>query len=205
MARTDRGLWRGLVLVVALAAGCGPVAKDGRATVMALVLSGQGTYDSRQVELKYLQDPVALRGEVATLVGGARVVVDPTDPMLGTNNGNLTDAQLEAVFMKSRGSDPRASYIEKGGVLWPADFHTWNMVTTYYNFQKSFEYWDGVYNGASLGVTDKTDLKGSKVLYFASFTMTEVRPGPLEDNALFFPPVQAFAILPFNELQKVPL
>jgi hypothetical protein len=199
MVRFDTVLLAGLVAV----AGCGPVAKEGRAQAMSLVLSPEGVYKPRQVELKYLTDVVALKGDVANLVGGARVLVDPVDPLLQTNNGNLSDSQLLDVFEKQKGMDVRASYVEKAGVLWPADFHSWNMVSTYYNFQKAFEYWQGIYTGA--GITDTSPLKGSTVLYFANFTLTEVSPKPLNDNAMFFPPVQAFVILPFDQLQTVPL
>ncbi len=203
MARHPPAARTALLALTAAVAACGPVTKDGKAQVMALSLSSKGAYETRQVELTGLADVVALKGDAATLLGGARVVIDANDPLLQTNNGNLTDKQLEDVFMKSRGTEPRASYIDKQGVLWPADFHTWNMVTTYFNFQKAYDYWRGVYTGA--GQSDTSQLKGSTVLYFVSFTLAEASPNPQNDNALFYPPIQAFAVLPFDKLQAVPL
>ncbi|MFZ5470977.1 MAG: hypothetical protein ACOZIN_16235 [Myxococcota bacterium] len=168
--------------------------------VMALVLGSEGVYETRPVELHTVSDVVALKGSVAQMVGGARVLVDPNDPLLQTNGGNLTDAQLAEVFLKGKGVDVRASYIEKDGVLWPADFHTWNMVTTYFNFEQAFGYFQQIYDGKPT-----EELLGSKVLYFAEFTLTEVSPQPQKDNALFFSPVWAFAVLPFESLQQIPL
>jgi hypothetical protein len=188
-----------LALSVLLAAACGPN-PPAPVKVMGLALSGKGVYETRQLELKTITDMVAVKGSVATLTGGARIVIDGNDPLLQTNGGNLSDAQLKQVFVKGTGLEPRASYIEKSGILWPADFHTWNMVSTYFNFEKSFEYWQGVYDGK-----DSSDLLGSSVYYFPAFVLAEAGSKEQTDNALFFSPIQAFAILPFQDLQQVPL
>jgi hypothetical protein len=180
-----------------LAAACGP-SSTAPVDVMALVVSG-GKYEARQVQLSTVRDVVALRGDVATLTGNARIIVDGTDPAL-QNPASLTEEQLSEIFVVGKGMAPRANYIEKDGVLWPADFHSWNMVTTYYNFERAFEYFRGIYDGKS---TDQ--LLDTKVYYFPAFVLNEVGPTPLTDNALFFSPIQAFAILPFESLQKVPL
>ncbi|MBI3182230.1 MAG: hypothetical protein HYZ28_08810, partial [Myxococcales bacterium] len=185
--------------LLAATAACGPSRKPP-VDVMGLVLGKNGAYETRQITLNSVSDILSLKGSVATLVGGARIVIDSSDPLLQINGGNLTDQQLLDVFVKGKGMDPRASYIDKNGLLWPADFHTWNMVTTVYNFEKSFEYFQGTYDGKPSG-----DLLGSTVYYFPSFTMTEVSQNPLTDNALYFPPIQGFAVLPFEQLQKVPL
>ncbi len=187
------GLWGFALALLACAPATQPPVK-----VMALVLSKEGTYETRQVELQTVMDIVAMKGSVATLIGGARIVVDPNDPLLATPG--LTDEQLAEVFLKGKGGEPKASYIDKNGVLWPADFHTWNMVSAYHAFERSFEYFQAIYDGKS---TD--ELKNAKVYYFPTFILLEAGPTPQQDNALFFSPIQGFAVLPFDKLQKVPL
>lgn len=186
-----------VTLLAALLGACGPQPQPP-VSVMALALNKDGVYRSREVKLRTVADVVALRGSVATLWGGARIVVDPQDPLLQLNGGNLTDAQLAEVFLKGKGMEPRASYVEKEGTLWPADFHTWNMVTTYYNFERSFDYFQAIYDGRP-----SEELLGTRVYYFPSFT-TAASPQPLTDQALFFSPIQAIAVLPFERLQQVP-
>jgi hypothetical protein len=190
---------RKLLAPLCLVIACGPAARSP-VDVMALVLNNEGAYQPKPVKLKTTSDPVALKGTAATLVGGARIVIDDKDPLLQVNGGNPTDAQLEDIFVKGKGGDPRASYIEKDGVLWPADFHTWNMVTTYFNFEVSFDYFQRIYDGKA---TD--ELLGSKVYYFPSFTSVQASPKPQNDNAAWFSPIQGFMVLPFDRLQKVPL
>lgn len=182
-----------------VATGCAPQTKSP-AQVMALIFGNQGAYEVRQVELKTVTDIVSLDGPILNLLGGARIVVDPADPLLQSNGGNLSDEQLGEIFVKSKGMPPRASYVEKDRVLWPTDFHTWNMVTTVYNFEKAFDYFQTLYDGKP---TD--ELLGSKVYYFPTFILLEAGNNPMQDNALFFSPVQGFAVLPFDKLQQTPL
>lgn len=188
-----------LVWPLLLAVSCAPHPAPP-IQVMGLALDAQGSYEVTRLELKTLEDPVAFQGSVATLMGGARIVVDPNDPMLSVNDGQLTDEQLAKAFLKSPGMPPRGNYVEHDGVLWPADFHTWNMVTTYFNFETSFSYFEGLYADRPA-----EELLGATVYYFPTLTLTELGPEPQLDNALFFSPVQAFAILPFEQLQKTPL
>lgn len=182
-----------------IAAACAP---QGQAPfqVVALALDSEGAYRPQQVALHTVADIVSLDGSVAKLVGGVRVVVDPADPLLGSSGGALTDAQLAEIFTKGKGGPVRASYVEKDGVLWPADFHSWNLVTTYFNFETAFSYFDRLYDGRPSG-----ELLGARVLYFPEFTVKETSAQPLKDNAVFFSPLQSFAVLPFETLQQVPL
>jgi hypothetical protein len=190
-------LWAAAVLATGVA--CAP-SPEAPVQVMALVRSGgsAGSYQPTQVSLRTVGDPVSLTGSVAQLIGGARIDVDPADPLLRLNGGNLNEEQIARVFVKDSGRDPRTSYVEKDGVLWPADFHSWNLVTTYYNFEQAFEHFQAVgVPAAVLGVV--------KVYYFPEFILRELGPRPLNDNALYFSPVQAFMILPFDQLQATPL
>ncbi len=188
-----------LLPLLTLLAACAPD-KVAPVPVMAMVISNTGQYEPREVALSTVEDVVALSGTAARLVGGARIEDDSNDPLRA--NDNLTEEQLRQILVKSEGLPPRASYVERAGVLWPADFHTWNMVSTYYNFEKAYLYFQD--NGVTVGETlDPRTGAGPTVYYFPSLSFQG--RAPLEDNALFHSPMEAFAILPFKELQAVPL
>lgn len=191
-----RRLLGGLLL---LACACGPNPPPP-VRVMAIVPGLTGAYEPKEVELKTITSVTLMEGSIGKLYGGSEIVIDPQDPLLQSTN--LDDAQLEAALLKNLGGDVSASYIEKDGVLYPADFHTWNMVSTYWNFEKSFEYFQQTYDGAS---TEK--LLGARILYWVDYQDKQSKPNdpPVLDNALYFSPVRAFVIVPFKELQKVPL
>ncbi len=178
---------------------CAPSA-EAPVQVMALVRTGGsgGSYQPTQVALRTVSDPVTLQGSVANLIGGARIDVDPNDPLLRLNGGALSEDQLARVFVKDSGRAPRVSYVQKDGVLWPADFHSWNLVTTYFNFEHAFDHFQ------QLGVPGAR-LAEVRVFYFPEFILRELSGQPLRDNALFFSPVKSFMILPFDELQRTPL
>jgi hypothetical protein len=151
------------------------------------------------VQLKTITSITLMEGSVAKLYGGSEIVIDPNDPALAASN---SEESLEAALLKNLGGDVSASYIEKDGVLYPADFHTWNMVTTYWNFEKSFEYFQGAYDGATTA-----PLLNARVLYWVDYLDKQSKPSDplLVDNALYFSPVRAFLMVPFKTLQKVPL
>jgi len=189
-----------LALAALTVSACAPT-PSSPVKVSALVLDGQGAFVPQTVELLNIEglpevDPITLQGPAANLVGGARITVDSNDPQL---QGSLTDTQLIDALVKDKGNPPRGSYVQKDDVLWPADFDTWNLATTYYNFQQAFAYWQDVVN------VPAEELTGNTVYFFAEFTLTDQSTKPQVDNALFFPPIQGFVVLPFNTLQKVPL
>lgn len=187
-----------LVALLALAA-CGPNPAPP-VRVMAIVPGPNAAYETREVSLETLTNATTLTGSIGKLYGGSRIVIDPTDPLLQSKS--LTDDVLEKVLLKDLGGDVKAHYIDRGGVLWPADFHTWNMVSTYWNFEQSFKYFQRMYDGKP---TDK--LAGARVLYWAEYndyTQNPTQPAVL-DNAIYFSPTRAFVLVPFESLQKVPL
>lgn len=169
--------------------------------VMALAPNQTGAYATVQVELKTLSSLANLKGSVAELLGGARVVVDPNDPLQNLNGGiqNMTDDQRYEVLVKDKGADVRGNFIERAGVYWPADFHTWNMVSAYYNFEKSYEYFVKVYDGV-----EPTELQKMRVMYWANVRLNSTES--MTDNALYLSFIKSFVIVPFSQDQKlVPL
>jgi hypothetical protein len=180
-----------------LLASCAPPTED-KPKVRALVLDSKGTgYTPTEVTLNTVTDIVSMEGTVAKMIGGASIRVDSEDPEL--QNAPTEEAFGEAMI-KNAGSSVKASYIDHGGVLWPADFHTWNIVTAYYNLEKAFEYFQTVGRVTVAEFGDPTT-----VYYFPEFVLKDSSPEPGRDNALFFPPVQAMMVLPFEELQEAPL
>ncbi|MGE6762820.1 hypothetical protein ACQKGO_32720 [Corallococcus interemptor] len=184
-----------------LASGCAP---DSEAPVKVSVLSrsSDGQYAPTQVELTTIEDIVGLKGSVGDLQGGARIVIDPNDPALQ----NATEDTVAEVLLKKSGHDVKASYItqknEKTGeeVLWPADFHSWNMVTSYYNLERANEYFRTVGN-----VKVASFEPAPTLYYFPEFILTEQSKEPARDNALFYPVLQSFLVLPFDKIQRAPL
>ena len=180
-----------------LLASCAPATEE-KMKVRALVIHSRGTgYAPEEVTLTTVTDIVAMEGKVARMIGGASIRVDSQDP-------ELINAPTEKAFgeamIKGSGSSVKARYINHDGVLWPADFHTWNIVTAYYNFEKAYDYYRTVGR-----LTDADFAEPTTVYYFPEFVLKDQSADPLRDNALFFPPVQSMMVLPFDELQKAPL
>ena len=165
--------------------------------VRALVLSSNGEYEPTEVEIKTLTDIVALEGKVARMQGDAVLRLSSSDPEV---QAATTGEALLRAMTKSEGRSVTASYItDAQGVLWPADFHTWNLVTTYYNLERAWEYFT-----TDLAVP-QAELTQTTVHYFPEFVLADASDQPQRDNALFFSPLQAFLVLPFDTLQKAPL
>ncbi|HEX8697404.1 MAG TPA: hypothetical protein VF815_01075 [Myxococcaceae bacterium] len=188
---------RTVIAALLLLASCAPPTED-KPKVRALVIDSKGTgYAPTEVTLNTVTDIVAMEGTVAKIIGGASIRVDSEDPEL--QNAPTEEAFGEAMI-KNEGSPVKASYIDHEGVLWPADFHTWNIVTAYYNLEKAFEYFQTVGR-----ITLAEFGEPTTVYYFPEFVLKDSSSEPGRDNALFFPPVQALMVLPFDELQKAPL
>lgn len=179
--------------------GCGPN-PPAPVKVMALVPSATNTLEPTQVLLQTITNVTALKGTVAYLVGGASVVVDPNDPLQQVNGGiaNQTDDQRYAGIVKNTGLDVTVNYISKGDVLWPADFDSWNMVTAYYNFERSYQYFLGVYDGV-----DPVELRNQRVMYWPEVHLNSATP--LTDNALYLSYIKSFVLVPPDTFQMVPL
>jgi hypothetical protein len=182
--------------VLALLASCAPADK-APVKVRALVLSSNGKYVPQQVELKTIADMASLEGQVVKFVGGSQVRLDSNDPL---QRQATTEEAYERAILRNPGRPVVANYIKADdGVLWPADFHSWNLVTSYYNFERAWDYF------RTVGNVPAAELPQTTVHYFSEFVLADSGDAPKEDNALFFPPVRAFLVLPFKEIQQAPL
>ena len=202
-------------LALGLLAGCGPNPRP--AMVMVLAPDGNGNRKPTKVELRTMSDLTSLDGTLTKFVGGAAAVVPTEESSLtATSFGPDMDQSRYAAFVKDPGRPVRANYVvehQKAAatdagvdedVLWPADFHTWNMVTTVYNFELSYRFYEKIF-----GEIDPVELKAMRILYWVDFRS---QGGPPQyDNALFVPFLKSFAILPFAPVepdqmaQRVPL
>lgn len=191
----------GLALFAMLTASltaCGPDTK-APVKVMALIPDEAGAFQTTQVELTTVGNITKLQGDVITFVGSTRVVLDPNDPVQMLNGGiqNQTDEQRYETIVQDKGVDVRGHYVDKSGVLWPADFHTWNMVSAYYNFEKSYAYFNEIYDGA-----DPKELRPLRVHYWSDL---QLNSPPIADNFLYLSFIKSFVITPFKANQLVPL
>jgi hypothetical protein len=187
-----------LTVFLLLLAACGPNPK-APVQVMAFVPGIDGQFTTTQVELKTVSNLLALKGSVVEFVGGNRVVIDDSDPLAAISGGlqNQSDEQRYEILVKDKGADVRGNFVDKSGVFWPADFHTWSMVTSFYNFERSYEYWLGVYSGV-----DPKELQKIKVMYWADFKVNST--AGQTDNAIYFSPTKSFIITPFKNDQLIP-
>ncbi len=179
--------------------GCGPNLK-APVKVMAVLPNPDGTYAPRQVELTTVANITTLQGTAISLLGGNRVVFDSNDPAQAIGGGiaNQSDAQRYEVLVRDKGTQPRVQYIDRAGLLWPQDFHSWNMVSTFYNFERAYSYFVSIYNGK-----ETKEIEGQTVMYWADVRIES--PESLVDNALYLPFVKSFAIAPTKNNTRIPL
>ena len=185
------------VFVLALLAACGPN-PPAPVKIMALIPSESGTLETREVELTTVGNVTTLKGDVVEFVGSTRVVLDANDPLQAGGIERLTDAQRYDVLVKDKGADVRGHYVDRSGVLWPADFHTWNMVSAYYNFERAYSYFNDIYDGV-----DPKELRPLRVHYWSDVRLNS--DVSLTDNALYLSFIKSFTITPFKNDQLVPL
>jgi hypothetical protein len=183
----------GAVAALALLVSCAPDPK-APVKVVVLVYDHAGRYQPQTVELTTPTDLVALGGPVARIVGGASF--DLSAKGLAGVPADATLQQVLKAATKDEGSTVRVSYLERDGVLVPADFHSLNIATTYYNFERAFSFFQSV---GGLAV----ESFGTPTVYYFPKLVEETDPE--KDNAAFASLFFSFLILPFDQLQQVPL
>ncbi len=183
---------------------CGPNPK-APVQVMAIVPSASGHYESRQVALATLTNATAMKGTILEMVGGNRVVWGDTGNPLEVNIESMTPADRYEVLVRDKGWDVRANWVERGGVLWPADFHTWNMVSSYYNFERAYLYYQAIIPNPTQATDWPPELSKLKVMYWPDVRVGGANADPWVDNALFLSTIQSFVLVPNKDLQMIPL
>lgn len=173
-----------------LLSSCGPGGSVPYQVVVLVFNPGSGLYEPRTVSLTTLTDVGKLEGSSAKILGGAKFDVD--------NISATTVDQAREQVTKNPGTSVNVSYIESQGALVPADFHSLNMATTYYNLERAHTFFTerigGTLSDARFGVPN--------VYYFAEYVENGVAQ---PDNAMFLALLKGFLILPFQTLQQVPM
>ncbi len=182
----------GLVVAGALPA-CDPGPDGVRIGVLALD-PATGGYTLQARTFTTLEDVPAFRGAAATAIGDAEIFVDPSKLADG-----LTEAAFREQVLLEEGAPPEAQFVEEDGVLWPADFHSLCLATTYHAFERARLY------AIARGMDEDGPTRAIEFHYFPSFSIGEEGAQPFADNAAFFPLLHAFVLLPFSSLQEIPL
>ena len=183
------------LLGLALGSSCEPPTPPAT-RMMVLLQESDGLYRPHEVQVTTLTNVVTLEGGAVRLIGGARVEWDPDDRALmeATNV-----EQLRAALVKDEGRGVRAQYVDRAGVLWPMDFHSWNLATAYHHFERAAQYF------RDTGSVPESALDPADVYYFPELRFAELGREPQRDNAMWFPPINALILLPFDVLQEAPL
>jgi hypothetical protein len=144
-------------------------------------------------QLKTVTDVVSMQGSVGNFIGGAKIVLNSSDPAQANAQ---TEADFLAAAIKKEGGPVNVSYIDKDGTLVPADFHSLNIATTYYNLERSYDFFNRI-------ETLRADQAGTpKVYYWVDFSDEGV---PFLDNAAWADWLQGFLIVPYDQLDLIPL
>ncbi|MDR0965134.1 MAG: hypothetical protein LBM75_01270 [Myxococcales bacterium] len=178
-----------LALCCALVA-CAPSADENTKVLVLTYQPDLKRYDRAPVQLKTIDDIVTLEGSVAKVIG--RAEMDLTKP-------------VKSLFL-DEGGDVKVDLIDVDGVLVPADFHSLNMVTAYYNLERSVLFFE------ESGL-DRVEFGKRNLYYFPKVLMpspSDTSPDGYEttemkDNAFFSSAIDGFAVLPFDEFQALPL
>jgi len=153
----------------------------------------RGVYELREAQITTLEDVTALRGAAATPIGNAEIVVE------GRRLANVsTEKQFRDAVLEHPGGPVEAQFIDSGGVLYPADFHSLNLATAYFNFEQARAY------AIERGMSPDT-LRGIAFYYFPDVRVFSRNSGRQVDNAAWFPLLRSFLLYPFDKAQDVPL
>jgi hypothetical protein len=167
--------------------------------MMAVIPVDTGGYQPREVSITTLTNTTNFKGSIAELVGNNRVLLSASDPLQAMGLNGLNDDQRFAIVVKDRGVDVRGNFVERAGVLWPADFHTWNMASTYWNFETAYTY----FQEALPTTSPPTELQKMRVMYWPEVRLNSTEP--ITDNALYLSVIKSFVIVPFDKEKKVPM
>lgn len=184
-------------LVLALLASCSrvvshPVSGETKMLVLAYDSTAQ-RYRLVVGKVTTLKDLRTMQGDAASIIGGAELEVD-YEALAKANPANADE--IRKLTLKDEGAPVDFAWYEVDGIVHPEDFHSLNIATTYYNFEKAHLFF------ANLGAP----LYELPVLYFP--TMREGTAGALEelhDNAFWDPVVRTFAVLPFQDVRELPM
>ncbi|HLT31503.1 MAG TPA: hypothetical protein VK013_15815 [Myxococcaceae bacterium] len=183
-----------LVLFALSLTACEPPAVSPT-PVMVIARDANGQYRPQQVQVRSLTRPVTLEGTVARFLGAGRVVQDPEDPAL---QNVATYEQLADAILKNEGSPVRAHLYNQSGVMWPADYHSWNMATAYYLVERAADYF------RDTSSVPESALDQTPIYYFPDVRFNGSQEAE-RDNAFYVSLLDGLLFVPEKDIETVPL
>ena len=159
-----------------------------------IVVSGAKGYQLQEVTFNSLTDPDSVKGDYGEIVGNAVLKLDSDSEV-------LTGKSDHEVYLR-RGGSVLINYIVKEGVLHPSDFDSASMLTLYYHYEKTVEFW-----ADKLGL-DPADFGQRRLFYdpdVASDSGIGSVTGTTKLNAAYFPLNQDFWFFKTSPLEKIPI
>ena len=185
-----------LILFALLTASCGePESPDEPIRARILASDGQEGYTFRDVEFQTLRSVSPVKGDIAIVRGGAILSVDnDVEEIIASNDP-------DAIY-SDRGRGLDADYILDGGVVHPKDFTSMSALAIYYNFERTYLYWQN-YNNLNLEDFGFTTIYNNPTLKATSgSTSLEVE---VKVNAAFLAGVRDLWFFKKSKLAKVPI
>jgi hypothetical protein len=188
----------GLGLAAVLSA-CGPMEIEGPVRVAVLDLhEGSERWSIRPATLDSLESLEALHGEAATMIGGAKIVVDMDEIYADYISGRIeTIDDIRDTVLKRKGRAPRLQFTRtevdgEPGVLLPLDYHGLALVSAYHQLESARKL------ALDLGMPARC-LRAITTYYEVIFEMgSAVDREAMRTNAGFYPLLHAFILVPYD-------
>jgi len=192
--------------ILAVALACGSCGKEIGA-IEATVVGYTGAHELGLVEvrLRTLYDLETLDGQVSRFKGGARIVLDWDELTRWEQRYEATgeppdDAELVAMTVRDGGEPVHLAWIERDGVVVPADYDSLAMLTAYYHMERTWLWL------SEMGIPEAR--LDPLTTYYAPDLVDELDTLlhlPLLDNAAYFLPARAFLILGVQDQDHAPV
>ncbi len=149
-------------------------------------VSPDGSYATRDAEILTLTDLRAVRGEALELFGGAALDVAEAAAL---DRGGSRQAVVAGA------GELHARWITQGDVAVPLDVDSLAALSAYFHFEAAAQLF------ADLGVTTAGE---TLTVYFEPEILDTSGTFPTNDNAFYWPEIDAFVLLPNVVLQEIP-
>jgi len=187
---------RALMTLSLLASACGPI-DSPQEPIKARILasSGQEGYRFRDVEFSTLRSIGPVQGDFALVKGSAIL-------NLNSDINEVIASSDPAAIYSDRGHGLSIDYTLKDGVVYPRDFTSMAALAIYYNFERTFKFWQE-YNNLSIDDFGFTTIYNNPILKAdTGNTSTEIET---KVNAAFLTGVRDLWFLKKSKLALVPI
>lgn len=185
-----------MIFVALTVSSCGKPsdAGDGPHTVRIIASSGNG-YSLQNVTVRTLTNLEHMEGELSAILGDASLNADANIEEFISPNSR------DNIYL-DKGKQVRLDFENKAGVIHPKNFDSMAMLAMYYNYEKTFTYWQD-----NLGL-DVDDFGHLRMLY-APRIKRELSGGSFEGtvkvNAAFLPGPRDFFFFKTSPIELLPI